>query len=154
MRSRKSTPAPVSVKQETKTASPLAGMIDELGVLEERIEQIEGPLAPEKARAEVLRKQIERELHPAADAFAKEKGLDFLAVVTLASEQTKITSLKAVHDLLGPEMFIRAVEMTLEKLKALTTKDQFQSLVAVQRTGPRKVLTYRLGTKEAASALK
>ena len=122
-------------------------IVDELGALDAEL----GPLAGKIKRRESLRHTVASWDQGRGDgeAFVIE-GAGYRALVSARDNKSVINKGK-LQKLLGAARFRKCAQFTLKTLESFLSASQLESVVALERTGPRHVTTYAVpGKSEAA----
>jgi hypothetical protein len=132
--------ATAKLKTEAKTEAgpkPVAGLVDELGRIEHKLE----PYRLDIAREDALRKQIREryDASPANQAFAIE-GAEFTGAVGERGLVTVIDNVRA-YKALGQKAFVAAANLTLAALER--TKTDLAGIVRKEQTGTRSLRIFR-----------
>jgi hypothetical protein len=122
-------------------------IIDELGPLNERLDQVLGPLKPDQQRAEFLEDELKKRVaRPTAITL---NGTGYCAVVGKRNKAT-IINYTSVWKWVPGSVLKAIMTAGAEKLRAVV-KDpkKLAKMISETQTGPRTVSTYRIPDKAA-----
>jgi hypothetical protein len=128
----------------------IAKIVDELGVLNERLTPDQMQISADIERAEILENQLRSEL--------RELPPDMPAIITANNYGCKVGAMKNMTTIVSMLAAAKAVKaagkklyehfkITLGDLQKIVSPAKFEELTKTKRTGPRALETYRLNPK-------